>query len=111
MGKLGVFGWLGMIVLVAGLSLNGVRWIREEAVAGLQGKIADETARVEKEAAEKVAAITTQSAPEAEAAKAADAEREQRLEALTLKIAELERTNATCGTISRASVRALNSSR
>ena len=111
MGKSGLFGWLAIALIASGLCVQGVRWIRADAVADLRRVIAAETERVQQEAAAKVAAISAENEREAEAAKLADAEREQRLEALTLKIAELEGKNAKCGTISRASVRALNSSR
>jgi hypothetical protein len=111
MGKLGLFGWLGIVVLAAGLCVQGVRWIRADAVAELQREIAAETARVQQDAETRIADITAQNQRDAEAAKATDAEREQHLEALTLKIADLEGKNATCGTISRDTVRALNSLR
>lgn len=109
--KTGLFGWLAIAVIAAGLCYEGVRRIRADAVADLRREIAAETARVTQEAEAKVAAITAANEQAAAAEAQADAEREQHLEALTLKIAELEGTNAKCGTISRASVRALNSSR
>lgn len=109
--KTGLFGWLAIAVIAAGICYEGVRWIRADAVADLRREIAAETTRVTQEAEARAAAIAAENARDAEAEAQADAEREQHLAALTLKITELEGRNATCGTVSRATVRALNASR
>src|SRR5262245_50331109 len=76
MGNSGLFGWLAIGLIAAGLCGAGIRWLREDAVADLRREIAIETQRVRQAAQIKAAETAAQSEHEALAAETADAERE-----------------------------------
>ena len=100
------------IAFLALATLGGaVKAIRWDAVEDHKREIAAATADLQRREAIKAAENAAQSEHEALAVEAADAERERRLAALIVTIAELEGKNAKCGFISRDTVRALNASR
>ncbi len=113
-----MFQWVGGIfalVIVAGGLSGGIAWIRADAagdaVARERQRVAFQNERLQKEEEKRTAGIVASGQQDAMAEDEALAARDREIEAANTKIADLERINETCGTLSLEAVRELNRSR
>src|SRR5262245_49872570 len=99
----------GIAALLA-VGTGAVEAIRADAVAGRDREIAAASEKLRSQESIRAAENAVRSEHDALAAEAEAAARDRLVDELNTQIAELERTNAKCGYVSRATVRALNSS-